>query len=172
LEAIVSRIIRAVLALAALFCSVNLRAQDVATGLGRIYFQPAPGQLDQFLAAEVLREKLPVILAGTEQTADCVMAWVTGPANLELVPAKKPSKETGQFVLLDLHAKSVSWGLRLREEPFSEMKDKAERKLAAEVIGKMRHDGAFCGGAPFATPMQSAEDRVKGFKPPVFEVPW
>jgi hypothetical protein len=156
--------------------SISARAQDAATGLGRIYFQPAPGQFDQFLAAEALREKLPVVVAGTQQTADCVMAWVGGPTNLA-IPVRtekpgKPGKSAGQFVLVDLRGKSIVWGFRVRERPFDNLKDATERKLAAEVVGKLRHDGAFCGGSPFGTPMQNAEDRVKAFKPPVFEVPW
>jgi hypothetical protein len=123
-------------------------AQDAATGLGRIYIRPMTGQFEEFLAAEIVKERLPAVVTGSVQSSDCLMGL-----------------DKNNLILVDRQNRSLVWVFAIRTDDLIQPK---EKKLAARVVRKMKHDGAFCGGMPFNAPSQSSSDRVKDFKPPFF----
>jgi hypothetical protein len=123
-------------------------AQDAATGLGRIYIRPMEGQFEELLAAEIVKERLPAVVTGAFQSADCVIGL-----------------EKNNLMLVDRQNRTMVWVFTIRTDHLIAPKGK---KLAVRVIRKMKHDGAFCGGTPFNAPSQSSSDRVKDFKPPFF----
>ena len=123
-------------------------AQDAATGLGRIYIRPMEGQFEEFLAAEIVKERIPAVVTGSVQSADCVMGL-----------------EKNNLILVDRQHRALVWVFTIRTDDLIQAK---EKKLATRVVRKMKQDGAFCGGMPFSAPSQSSSDRVKDFKPPFF----
>lgn len=145
------------------------RAQDLQTGLGRLYVRPMDNQLDVYLIDRIVKTRLPVVVSPNESRADCVM--LLAPTNSEStagVAKNDAGKSDHKFVLVDLHARRITWVTSVKTKDLSSLSGAAEKHLAATIVGGMQHDGAFCGGSPFATPTQNMEDRVKAFKPPMF----
>lgn len=133
-------------------------AQDPATGLSRIYIQPVNGSFEKLLGFELLREHVPVLVIESPQSADCVLGWTK-------VPGEQGRMD---FVLADRKTRTITWEFGIRESKLNGQKGKPEQKLSAQVIHSLSKAGAYCGGAAFSAPTESADQRVKDFKPPTF----
>lgn len=145
-------------------------AQDPASGLGRIYIQPVENNLDRYLDTELVRQRLPVVVAHSQDQADCVMVWTPGATNAGNTAAASASRSkiTGNLALVDLQKRAVVWQTNVRSKDLGTLSPGAEKKLASQIVRKMHQNGAYCGGAAFSAPTQDAEDRIKAFKPPTF----
>ncbi|MGC2662381.1 MAG: hypothetical protein WA324_30825 [Bryobacteraceae bacterium] len=132
--------------------------QDASTGLGRLYIQPVNGSFEKLLSFEILRQHLPVLLVESSKSADCVFGWTTVPG----------VKDRTNFVLADRQARAITWEFSARSETLNSPKRNVERKATAQIVHSMAKSGAYCGGAAFSAPSQSADQRVKDFKPPTF----
>lgn len=141
-----------------LLAAVQGLAQDPATGLGRIYIQPFNGSFEKVLGFEIIRQHIPVVLVDSPKSADCVLGWTTVPG----VAGRT------DFVLVDRQTRAVTWEFSARAASLTSSKRNASQKATARIVHSLGKAGAFCGGAAFSAPTQSADQRVKAFKPPTF----
>lgn len=133
-------------------------AQDAAAGLGRIYIEPVNGSFEKLLGFEILREHVPVLVIDSSKSADCVLGWTK-------VPGQQGRMD---FVLAERQTRAVIWEFSAREADLNSPKPKVRKKLITQVVHSLAKTGAYCGGAAFSAPSQSADQRVKNFKPPTF----
>lgn len=133
-------------------------AQDATTGLSRIYIQPFNGSFEKLLGFEIVHEHLPVMIVDSPKLADCVLGWTKIP---EIAGRT-------DFVLVDRQTRSVAWEFTVRAAGLTSQKRNAQQKVTARIVHSMTKAGAYCGGAAFSAPTQSADQRVKAFKPPTF----
>ncbi|HEX4231121.1 MAG TPA: hypothetical protein VHZ07_20760 [Bryobacteraceae bacterium] len=133
-------------------------AQDATSGLGRIYIQPFNGSFEKILGFEIVREHIPVVLVDSPKSADCVLGWTT-------VPGVAPRTD---FVLVDRQTRTVTWAFSVRSASLTTSKRNGSQKITTRIVHNLAKAGAYCGGAAFSAPTQSADQRVKDFKPPTF----
>lgn len=138
--------------------ATQVPAQDATTGLGRIYIQPFNGSLEKLLGFEIVRQHIPVVLVNAPKSADCVLGWTTVPGVAGLT----------DFVLVDRQTRAVTWEFSARAASLTSSKRNAPQKAATRIVHSLTKAGAYCGGAAFSAPSQSADERVKAFKPPTF----
>jgi hypothetical protein len=133
-------------------------AQDSGTGLGRIYIEPFNGSFEKLLKFEIIRQHVPVLIIDSPNSADCVLGWTAMPG----------AEGRTDFVLVDRPTRSVTWEFRTRGANLESAKRGVPQKTSAQIVHSLSKAGAYCGGAAFSAPAQSADQRVKAFKPPTF----
>ncbi|HWF46910.1 MAG TPA: hypothetical protein VG168_07895 [Bryobacteraceae bacterium] len=141
-----------------LLATAQVLAQDAATGLGRIYIQPVNGSFEKLLGFEIVHQHIPVVLVDSPKSADCVLGWTTVPG----VAGRT------DFVLVDRQTRAVTWEFSASEAKMTSSKRKVPQKVTAQIVHSLAKAGAYCGGAAFSAPTQSADQRAKAFKPPTF----
>jgi hypothetical protein len=141
-----------------LLAAVLAAAEDSGSGLGHIYIEPFNGSFEKLLKFEIVRQHIPVLVIDSAKSADCVLGWTAMPG----------VEGRTDFVLVDRQTRTVTWEFRTRGANLNSPKRNVPQKTSAQIVHSLSKAGAYCGGAAFSAPAESADQRVKAFKPPTF----
>lgn len=109
----------------------------------KIFITPMDGQLDTYIAPEILKQKLPVIVVLDEADADYVLVGASSKADDKWYRTIGGGKEKneGMVRLLNVKAKTLVWiGEAGDRSLLGNTPKGAERKIAERIVKKMKKD--------------------------------
>lgn len=113
----------------------------------KVFIVSMDGDLDGFIAAEIIKQKLPVLVVTDEKDADYVLTGASIKADDHWYNAVWGGKDKneGNFRLLDVKEKRMVWAGEAgdRHLNFSAWRRGGERKVADRIVQKMKHDLFF-----------------------------
>ena len=133
----------AVTLLAITMCGAAVGQTKIANG-SKLFIAPMDGGLDGFIAAEVMKQKLPVIVVSDEKTADYILTGASIKADdkwYNTVFGGKDKNE-GNVKLLSVKEKTLMWAGEAgdRSLMWGGFRRGGERKVAGRIIKNMKHD--------------------------------
>jgi len=115
----------------------------VPTG-SKLFISQMDGGLDGFVAAEILKKKLPITVVTDEKDAEFVLTGGSQKADdhwyNSVVNGK--DKNEGNVRLLNLKEKTLVWAGEAGDRSlwWGSLKRGGERKVADRIVSKMKHD--------------------------------
>jgi hypothetical protein len=137
-------IIVAILSAGLVQASVKILPGD--SDLPRVYISPMIGELDGFIAAEIVKQRLPMRVVLDEKDAQLEL---TG---LSITEQKTPDKHIGNVRLLDLRNGTMIWAGEAGDRSvsfnyfygvdivFSDRRRKGLRKIAERIVERMKKE--------------------------------
>jgi hypothetical protein len=127
-------------------CSARTNTPIIPNG-SKVFIAPMGGDLDGFIAAEIIKQKVPVVVITDEKDADYILTGASIKADdhwYNSVWGGKDKNE-GNVRLLDVKEKRMVWAGEAgdRHLNFSAFKRGGERKVADRIVQKMKHDLFF-----------------------------
>lgn len=115
----------------------------VPTG-SKIFIAKMDGGLDGFIAAEILKQKVPVIVTVDETAADYVLSGASLKADDHWYNTvfNGKDKNEGSVQLLSVKDKALVWAGEAGDRSlwFGSLKRGGERKVADRIVSDMKHD--------------------------------
>jgi hypothetical protein len=112
----------------------------------KLFIAPMSGDLDGFIAAEIIKQKLPVIVTTDEKDADFIMTGASIKAddhwyNVAFKMGGKDKNE-GNVRLLNVAEKRMIWAGEAGDRSllFTGYRRGGERKVADRLVKTMKHD--------------------------------
>jgi hypothetical protein len=137
------RVLVPVLAMFALITPVSAQKGAVPKG-SKIFIAPMAGDLNPFIAAEIIKKKLPVTVVIDEKDADYILtgASIKGDDKWYHTVFSGKDKNEGSVQLLDVKAKTLIWAAEAgdRSLMFSSFRRGGQRKVADRIVDKMKDD--------------------------------
>jgi hypothetical protein len=128
--------------LAALSVGLGFGA-TVATG-SKIFVSEMDGKLDGFIAPEIIKQKLPVVILLDENDADFVLAGASIKADDKWyhVLFGGKDKNEGNVRLLDVKSKTLAWAGEAGDRSLwmAGWRRGGERKVAERIVRQMKKD--------------------------------
>lgn len=110
----------------------------------KIYITPMEGQLDGFIAPEIIKQKVPVTVVLTEGEADFVLVGASIKADDKWyhVAFGGKDKNEGNVRLLNVKEKSMVWAGEAGDRSllYGGLKRGGQRKVAERIVNKMKKD--------------------------------
>lgn len=127
-------------------CVARARTPVIPEG-SKLFIAPMDGGLDGFIAAEIIKQKVPLVVATDEKDADYILTGASIKADdhwYNSVWGGKDKNE-GNVRLLDVREKRMVWAGEAgdRHLNFSAFRRGGERKVADRIVQKMKHDLFF-----------------------------
>jgi len=132
--------------LPAVFAEKHTPVQKVPDG-SKVYIAPMENGLDGFIAAEVLKQKIPILIVTEETAADFVLTGASLKADdhwYNVVFGGKDKNE-GNVRLLDTKEKVLIWAGEAGDRSlwWGNLKRGGQRKVADRIIRQMKKDLFF-----------------------------
>jgi hypothetical protein len=133
--------------IAAALLALAIAAPSFATGVpngAKIFIAPMDNGLDGFLAPEIIKKKVPVVIVTDETQAEYVLAGASLKADDKwyhtLFGGK--DKNEGNVRLLDVKSKQLVWAAEAGDRSlwWGNLKRGGQRKVADRIVGKMKGD--------------------------------
>jgi hypothetical protein len=110
-----------------------------------VFIAPMEGNLDGFIAAEIVQQHVPVKVVTEEKDAQLVLvgACVTADDKWYNVPVNNfKDKSEGNIRLLDVKSKTMVWAGEAGDHSLKAgaFRSGGQRKVAARIAGKMKKD--------------------------------
>jgi hypothetical protein len=116
---------------------------SVPTG-AKIFITPMEGQLDGFIAPEIIKQKLPISVVLSENEADFVLVGASIKADDKWyhVAFGGKDKNEGNVRLLNVKEKSMVWAGEAGDRSliYGGFKRGGERKVAERIVKQMKKD--------------------------------
>lgn len=110
----------------------------------KIYIAPMQGELDGFIAPEIVKQKLPIKVVLEEKDADFVLAGASIKADDKWyhVAFGGKDKNEGNVRLLNVREKSMIWAGEAGDRSliYGGFKRGGERKIAERIVRQMKKD--------------------------------
>ena len=111
----------------------------------RIFITPMDGNLDGFIAAELVKKKLPIIVVTDEATADYVITGASIKADdkwYHSVFDTGKDKNEGNIQVIDAKNKSMIWAGEAgdRSMLWGNLKRGSQRRVADRLVDKLKKD--------------------------------
>lgn len=123
----------------------------------RVFIAPMESNLNSFLAAEIIKQKLPIIVVMEESQADYILTGVsmkTGEGKwYDVMFGTSKDRNEGSVQLVSVSTKSLVWAGEAGDRSlwWGELKRGGQRKVADRIISKMKKevfkDQKFEGGS-------------------------
>src|SRR5579864_511228 len=127
-------------------CYARTNAPVIPAG-SKIFIAPMEGDLDGFIAAEIIKQKVPVAVVTDEKDADYILTGASIKADDHWYNAVWGGKDKneGNVRLLDVKEKRMVWAGEAgdRHLNFTAFRRGGERKVADRIVQKMKHDLFF-----------------------------
>jgi hypothetical protein len=128
-------------ALTLIFCAAVLTAATVPKG-AKLFIAPMENGLDGFIAPEIIKKKIPVIVVTDEKEADYIMSGASAKADdkwYNTVFGGKDKNE-GNVRLLDGKTKQMVWAGEAGDRSlwWGSMKRGGQRKVADRIVSQMK----------------------------------
>jgi hypothetical protein len=127
----------------ALVSAIPAQAQSNVAAGAKVFITNMEGSLDGFIVAEILKQKVPVVVVTDEANADYILAcgfmrgdhWYNGVFGGE-------DRNEGGVKLMSVKDKAVVWAGEAGDRSlwFSTLKHSGERKVADRIVSDMKHD--------------------------------
>lgn len=133
------------LKVAALFCCLvtSIFAGTLPAG-SKVFITPMEGDLDGFIAPEIIKQKLPVSVVLNEADADFVLVGGSIKADDKWynVAFGGKDKNEGNVRLLDVKSKSMIWAGEAgdRSLMYGSLRRGGQRKVAERIVKQMKKD--------------------------------
>ncbi len=115
----------------------------VPTG-SKLFISQMDGGLDGFVAAEILKKKLPITVVTDEKDAEFVLTGGSQKADDHWYNSvfNGKDKNEGNVRLLNLKEKTLVWAGEAGDRSlwWGSLKRGGERKVADRIVSKMKHD--------------------------------
>jgi hypothetical protein len=114
--------------------------------LPRIFISPMAGELDGFIAAEIIRQRLPVQVVVEEKDAQLVLAGMSlrKVAGKSLLSVKETGQDIGNVRLMDVRTGTMIWAGEAGDWAFSVTRSNGLRKVAGDIVTRMKKE-SFAG---------------------------
>src|SRR5262249_11458652 len=123
---------------------VTAQAQSKIQPGAKIFITNMQGGLDGFIAAEILKQKLPVVVVTDEASADYILAGGSIKADDHWYNSAFGGKDKneGNVKLMSVKNKSLVWAGEAGDRSlwFGNLKRGGERKVADRLVSDMKHD--------------------------------
>ena len=110
----------------------------------KLYIAQMDGGLDGFVAAEILKKKLPITVVTDEKDADFVLTGGSQKADDHWYNTvfNGKDKNEGNVKLLNVKDKTLVWAGEAGDRSlwWGSLKRGGERKVADRIVGQMKHD--------------------------------
>lgn len=111
----------------------------------RIFISPMEGNLDGFVASELIKQKLPVVVVTQEKDADYVLAGVSIKGDdhwYNAVFNRGKDKNEGNVRLLDVHTKTMTWAGEAGDRSLlmTGWRRGGQRKIAERIVHQLKKD--------------------------------
>ena len=130
--------------LCALALAIPAQAQSNVPAGAKIFIANMEGGLDRFIAAEILKQKLPVVVVPDEAVADYVLAGGSIKADDHWYNSVFGGRDTneGGVKLMSVKDKAVLWADEAVDRSlwFSDLKHSGERRVADRIVSDMKDD--------------------------------
>lgn len=124
-------------------CASWICAATVPTG-SKIFISPMEGQLDGFLAPEIIKQKLPVVVVLNEADADFILVGASIKADDKWyhVAFGGKDKNEGNVRLLNIKNKSMVWAGEAGDRSllYGGFQRGGERKVAERIVKQLKKD--------------------------------
>lgn len=133
------------------------------THLGsRVFIAPMEGNLDGFIAAEIIKQHVPMQVVTDEKDADFVLVGLSLKENnlwYNVIFDRFKDRNEGNVRLLDVKNKTMVWAGEAGDRSlfFAEWRRGGERKIAQRIADRMKKE--YCEGQRFV----ATGDRVTAF---------
>jgi hypothetical protein len=128
----------------ALCASGSIKAQTKVAPGSKFFIAPMEGQLDGFLAPEIIKQKLPVSVVLEEKDADFVLAGASIKADDKWyhVAFGGKDKNEGNVRLLDVKGKAMVWAGEAGDRSLwtGGFRRGGQRKVAERIVKQMKKD--------------------------------
>jgi hypothetical protein len=123
--------------------STSAHGATVPTG-SKVFISPMEGQLDGFIAPEMIKQKLPVKVVLTESEADYLLVGGSIKADDKWyhVAFGGKDKNEGNVRLLDIKEKSMVWAGEAGDRSliYGNFKRGGQRKVAERIVKQLKKD--------------------------------
>lgn len=112
----------------------------------RVYIAPMEGDLHTFLAAEIIKQKVPINVVISDELADYILTGVsvkTGEGKwFDVMFGTPKDKNEGSAQLVSVATKSLVWAGEAgdRSLMWGSLKRGGQRKVASRIVSKMKKD--------------------------------
>jgi hypothetical protein len=127
----------------ALALAIPAQAQSNVPAGAKIFITNMEGSLDGYIAAEILKQKVPVLVVTDEANADYILAggsvkadhWYNSVFGGE-------NRNEGGVKLMSVKDKAIVWAGEAGDRSlwFSKLKRNGERKVADTIVSDMKHE--------------------------------
>lgn len=133
--------------IALILCAISLGAQTAQPKVevgSKVFITPMEGQLDGFIAPEIIKQKLPIKVVLDEKEADFVLVGASIKADDKWyhVAFGGKDKNEGNVRLLDVKAKSMVWAGEAGDRSLwtGGFRRGGQRKVAERIVKQMKKD--------------------------------
>jgi hypothetical protein len=125
--------------------SANAQPAQVRAG-ARVFIAPMESGLNNFLAAEIIKKKVPIVVVMDEAQADYILSGFsakTGEGKWYDVMFSTPKdKNEGSVQLVSVSTNSLVWAGEAGDRSlwWGELKRSGQRKVADRIVSKMKKD--------------------------------
>jgi hypothetical protein len=139
-----------------LFCATAAFAQEKTSELtlsqrysiprgSRIYISPMEGKLEGFIAAEIVKKKLPIVVVIQEEDADYIIAGASIKGDdkwFHSVFGTGKDKNEANIQVISVKDKTVVWAGEAGDRSlwWGDIKRGGQRRVADRLIDKMKKD--------------------------------
>jgi hypothetical protein len=125
--------------------STSLRAESSATPAGsRVFITRMPGGLDGFIAAEIIKQKLPMVVVTDESDASYILVGesLRGDDHWYNAVWGGKDKNEGNMRLLSVREKRMVWAGEAGDRHlfWSGIRRGGQRKVASRIVKNLRND--------------------------------
>jgi len=129
--------------LAANQASAQTKNEKILEG-AKMYIAPMQGDLHPFIAAEIVKKKLPVVVVMEEKEADYILAGasIKGDDKWYHTVFGGKDKNEGSVQLISVKEKKLVWAGEAGDRSlwWGNLKRGGQRKVADRIVNKMKND--------------------------------